>query len=862
VPVYNGEATLERCLGSIVAHAPEDVRIVVSDNASTDGTEAIGRAYASSAAQIRYVRQPSNIGGMANFRFLLEQAATPYFMWLADDDWLGDDFIERALRFMEGKPDYVLATFGASAYYSRHDGAYQFTTLTSGIEDEDPRRRVELFVDNLADNSEFYGIYRRAMMRFDPPQALGADWVTMIDTSYLGKIRTLEGTLIHRQNRWDTPDRHAAVAAGAGLPAAQGEAPHYATALAALVHIAVESPVYSGLPEEARLMLAASVLRRFRRLHGLPERIQFWPDAERLFGDAFASRHGRALRTILDRACAHAREHSREALAPEVLELALSLNLGGEGIAAQPESRPEPDGDSLAALASRALHEPAYRHPRISIHPSIPYDLVEEHARFLTTPETFFDIDADIDAYAAHQLRIIDALLPDGTLSGQTLRLSQQRLRAIGALVRRLNVLPCHMARGSLKELMEKRAALASLLLRQEGTQVDAEVQGGGAGGRLRVGLLVRDALSPAEAHTSFPAISHLDRGRFETVALVTQLGGGTGRITPTEQHCFGLAERALLLGGDLNAMAAAVRAENFDFLLFGSNLTAAPSDVFFLSLCRLARWQLALNPCRTTTGSEHIDFFVSGSLIEAGTIGQEAYSERLLMMEGPAHARTIPPSMAEVATANPSASRGDREIRLVSGAGCLKLAPAVRAAWMRLLASLPGATLSLLPFRSPISGRYGVRRLEEALARDARSAGVDIARVRVLEPFPSVAARRGFLGTMDIYLDSFPVSGLHSLLDPLMAGIPAVTLAGDSYRSNLGASVLRECGFSDWIASTPERYVSIVSDLASSGAALRRAKEQVHETMKRGTRFFESAWYSGQTARMLDDIVSGRIGR
>src|SRR5258705_9284700 len=104
VPVYNGADTLEGCLDSVLSYAPADAQIVISDNASTDGTERLCRQFAKRSPNIRYSRQERNLGSVANFRFVLEQARTPYFMWLADDDWLGDDFLERALQFLEQHP--------------------------------------------------------------------------------------------------------------------------------------------------------------------------------------------------------------------------------------------------------------------------------------------------------------------------------------------------------------------------------------------------------------------------------------------------------------------------------------------------------------------------------------------------------------------------------------------------------------------------------------------------------------------------------------------------------------------------------------------------------------------------------------
>ena len=46
VPVYNMAAYLEEAVESILAQSFRDLELIISDNASTDGTEAIGRALA------------------------------------------------------------------------------------------------------------------------------------------------------------------------------------------------------------------------------------------------------------------------------------------------------------------------------------------------------------------------------------------------------------------------------------------------------------------------------------------------------------------------------------------------------------------------------------------------------------------------------------------------------------------------------------------------------------------------------------------------------------------------------------------------------------------------------------------------
>src|SRR5947208_871834 len=79
IPTYNGARTLARAIDSVLAQTFTDVEIIVSDNASTDESEAICNRY---GPKIRYYRHPATVNSYDNFAFTLAQARTPYFMFL------------------------------------------------------------------------------------------------------------------------------------------------------------------------------------------------------------------------------------------------------------------------------------------------------------------------------------------------------------------------------------------------------------------------------------------------------------------------------------------------------------------------------------------------------------------------------------------------------------------------------------------------------------------------------------------------------------------------------------------------------------------------------------------------------------
>ena len=66
LPVFNGAATVERAIASIRAQTLEDFELIVSDNASSDDTEAICRRHAAADARIHYTRQSPALSGFDN----------------------------------------------------------------------------------------------------------------------------------------------------------------------------------------------------------------------------------------------------------------------------------------------------------------------------------------------------------------------------------------------------------------------------------------------------------------------------------------------------------------------------------------------------------------------------------------------------------------------------------------------------------------------------------------------------------------------------------------------------------------------------------------------------------------------------
>jgi glycosyltransferase involved in cell wall biosynthesis len=198
MPAYNLEATVARAIESVLAQTFDDLELVVSDNGSVDGTEAICRAYAARDARIRYTRQAPAITSFDNFRFVLEAARAPYFMWLPADDYVLPGLLEAAVAVLDARPDVVCAA--PRAEFLEADGRRR-PALGSFPLVGDLRDNLCRFLVDPTDNTRFYGLYRRAALgRALPEDAYyGFDWVVAAGTLLDGKHVELPETLLVRE---------------------------------------------------------------------------------------------------------------------------------------------------------------------------------------------------------------------------------------------------------------------------------------------------------------------------------------------------------------------------------------------------------------------------------------------------------------------------------------------------------------------------------------------------------------------------------------------------------------------------------------------------------------------------------------
>jgi glycosyltransferase involved in cell wall biosynthesis len=201
--VRNGREIVGRCIESVLAQDFANLELIVSDNASDDGTVDTVEEYARVDPRVRLSVNPLDIGSHENMNRVLAAAHGRYFRWISADDWLEPGCISACMRALESQPDAI----GVTSWFTIHTAesltryeeyAGEFPTSP------DPARRFErmlwFFHAGDAKYDPIYGLYRRDWLmrshRIRPVER--TDWLLSAELALMGPIVHVYERLAHR----------------------------------------------------------------------------------------------------------------------------------------------------------------------------------------------------------------------------------------------------------------------------------------------------------------------------------------------------------------------------------------------------------------------------------------------------------------------------------------------------------------------------------------------------------------------------------------------------------------------------------------------------------------------------------------
>jgi glycosyltransferase involved in cell wall biosynthesis len=183
MPVYNGEKYVREALDSLLNQSFCSYELIISDNSSTDNTEEICREYQKKDKRIKYYRQQNNLGALANFQFVLDNANCEYFMWAACDDRWDVKWLEVLYSNLVGREG--CAAFGRvqsvdekGAYVDHLANNRKFKFSGKKL-----WRRVAFFLqfEGKGKSNLFYSLFRKENIESVDLITYNADFLTLFD---------------------------------------------------------------------------------------------------------------------------------------------------------------------------------------------------------------------------------------------------------------------------------------------------------------------------------------------------------------------------------------------------------------------------------------------------------------------------------------------------------------------------------------------------------------------------------------------------------------------------------------------------------------------------------------------------------
>jgi glycosyltransferase involved in cell wall biosynthesis len=229
LPTYNGVERIEPVVRSVLGQDHADLELVISDNASTDGTEELCRSLAAEDSRIVYHRNPVNVGLLNNFVGALRLGRGEFFRWVGDDDWLAPDCVSRGLDVFAEDPRLILVT--SQVDYTGPDGVTATQPYTgTALRSDDPVVRLTEMLRLLNEShliiDPLYGMVRRdAVVGIDRRNMLREDEVFATKLALAGPWGHVPEVLAKRNWKHEVPST---LARRLGVPAWQA---HFATTL-------------------------------------------------------------------------------------------------------------------------------------------------------------------------------------------------------------------------------------------------------------------------------------------------------------------------------------------------------------------------------------------------------------------------------------------------------------------------------------------------------------------------------------------------------------------------------------------------------------------------------------------------------
>lgn len=334
---------------------------------------------------------------------------------------------------------------------------------------------------------------------------------------------------------------------------------------------------------------------------------------------------------------------------------------------------------------------------------------------------------------------------------------------------------------------------------------------------RLRIGYLSPDFREHPIAQLMAGVIETHDREKFE----VSCWSLGINDNSPYRQRIINGCDRFEdLSSASVVESVQMMRAANLDIVIDLAGYTAhARPELLAL---RVAPVQVNYLGFPGTMGAAFIDFIVVDPVI-AGAEDEQYYSEKIIRLPDCYQANDNQAAIEEIPLHRADHGLPEKGFVFCSFSMNYKIDAAVLNAWAKILQSVPGSVLWLYRTDKPAA---------ENILKEASMRGIEEGRIIFADRMPK-ARHLARHRLADLFLDTFAYGAHTTASDALWAGLPVLTLRGDTFARRVGASIVKAAMMPELVAGSVDEYIAKAIAIAAHPEKMEGLKAKLKDNLQ-----------------------------
>ena len=230
--------------------------------------------------------------------------------------------------------------------------------------------------------------------------------------------------------------------------------------------------------------------------------------------------------------------------------------------------------------------------------------------------------------------------------------------------------------------------------------------------------------------------------------------------------------------------------------------------------------------PC--TSGSKEMDYIIADKNIIPKKY-KHFYTEKILYMPNCYIPYDNTRRIADNQYKRSDFKLDDQSFVLAAFHSNYKITPKEIKIWSNLLSKIPKSILWISELKSPACLN---------LIKCFKNQGVDTKRIVFAKKLPSIEDHLARHSCADIFIDTFNYNGHSTSIDSLWAGLPVVTMMGESFSARVTGSILTSINLKELISYNTSQYEEIIISLSKNPAKLKSVREKLVEARNNSSLF------------------------